>query len=536
VTHMFSGWPIRKKLLLGISLLVLIVSTLAISGFRGVYAYRGLVRSMRHRIEERPLARDLARRVSELRVELGQGRPIHEATADVAGRFSREAFRAKLNEVENALDVYHDRLMQNRDLEESFGDNRDEWDTVHAMKSLVDAVGRQEEEQSWFQGVHMALLSDQMEQLHQLSNQLPEFQDERVRQYTYDVRAQYRTWIALMWVTSLAAPLLLFLLARLFYIWIFQPLQLLIDGSRYVAHGNFQHRIELSTQDEMSELSDAMNAMTRRFQDIRDDLDRQVELRTKQVVRSEQLASVGFLAAGVAHEINNPLASISFGAESLEMRLHDIIQADDEKEDAEHNQEITVARNYLRMIQDEAFRCKRITESLLDFSRMGDSERHDVDLCELVQSVIDMTVHIGQYKGKSIKFHADDTVAAMVNPQEIKQVVLNLITNALESVDVGGVVDVEVKVAANQAVILVTDNGCGMTEEVQQHLFDPFFTRRRNGKGTGLGLSISYRIISEHGGSIDVISDGPGKGAQILVSLPSMPADAKEQRNQYQAA
>ena len=532
---MFSGWPIRKKLLLGISLLVLIVSTLAFSGFRGVYAYRGLVRSMRHRIEERPLARELTGRVSELQVELGQNRPVDVTTADVAGNFFREVFQAKLDEVNEALNAYQNRLEQNRHLEESFGDNRDEWDTVRKMASLMESIEPQfNDPTSWFQDdVHLALLNGQIEDLHELSIQLPLFQDDRVRQYTQNVRAQYRTWIGLMWGSILAVPILLCLLARMFYVWIFHPLQLLIDGSRYVARGNFQHRIALDSRDEMSELSDAMNAMTSRFQDIRADLDREVELRTQQAVRSEQLASVGFLAAGVAHEINNPLASISFAAESLEMRLHEIIQADDEQPDADHNQEITVTRNYLRMIQDEAFRCKQITESLLDFSRIGDSRRHEVDLCELVQGVIDMAAHIGQYKGKAIRFHADQLVSARVDPQEIKQVVLNLITNALESVDVGGWVQVEVRHTAEEAVIQVVDNGCGMTPEVLQHLFDPFFTRRKDGKGTGLGLSISYRIVSEYGGTIEAKSDGPGQGAQFEVNLPVEP---EEKPNQYQAA
>ena len=534
---MFSGWPIRKKLLLGISLLVLIVSTLAFSGFRGVYAYRGLVRSMRHRIEERPLARDLARRVSELRVEIGQLQQIHEETREAASIFPREAFRARFSEVQIALKIYQQWLDQNRELGPSFGDNRDEWETVHKLQSLVDGIDHLDRDQNWWlQDVDMAILNDQLEELHQLSAQLPKFHDERVRQYTYDVRAQYRTWIALTWVTSLAALMLLGLLARLFYVWIFQPLQLLIDGSRYVARGNFQHRIELNTDDEMSELSKAMNAMTQHFQNVRNELDEQVELKTKQVVRSEQLASVGFLAAGVAHEINNPLASISLCAESLEMRLHDIMQADDVKNDDEHNQEITVTRNYLRMIQDEAFRCKQITEKLLDFSRKGDSQRHVADLRELVQSVIDMAAHIGQYKGKTIRFHADAPVCATVNPQEMKQVVLNLITNACDSVDVGGIVDVEVKLAANRAVILVTDDGCGMTEEVQKHLFDPFFTRRRDGQGTGLGLTISHRIISEHNGSIDMTSGGPGQGSQFQISLPATLAKQKEKYDQYQAA
>ena len=135
------------------------------------------------------------------------------------------------------------------------------------------------------------------------------------------MRSQYRALIVGTWATSISAAVVLALLLRLFYHWVFQPLRILIAGSRKVAAGQFGHRIHLDTHDEMAELARAMNDMTARFQAIRDDLDRQVQERTKQVVRSEQLASVGFLAAGVAHEINNPLASIAMCAESLEGRL-----------------------------------------------------------------------------------------------------------------------------------------------------------------------------------------------------------------------
>ena len=129
-----------------------------------------------------------------------------------------------------------------------------------------------------------------------------------------------------------------------------------------------------------------MNAMTTRFQQTRDDLDRQVRERTRQVVRSEQLASVGFLAAGVAHEINNPLASIAICSESLESRLRDILTDQDD----EHAAESEVVNNYIAMIQKEAFRCKQITEKLLDFSRLGDSDRQNTDLRDLVSGVIEM--------------------------------------------------------------------------------------------------------------------------------------------------
>ena len=101
----------------------------------------------------------------------------------------------------------------------------------------------------------------------------------------------------------------------------------MVEGSRQVAGGNYDYRIELNSEDEVAELADALNAMTANFQSIKSDLNRQVQQRTKEVVRSEKMASVGFLAAGVAHEINNPMATIAWSAESLESRIQDILQS-----------------------------------------------------------------------------------------------------------------------------------------------------------------------------------------------------------------
>lgn len=283
--------------------------------------------------------------------------------------------------------------------------------------------------------------------------------------------------------------------------------------------------------------------MTERFQRIRDELDREIKerdelvrQRTKEVVRSEQLAGVGFLAAGVAHEINNPMAVIAWAAEALEMRLHDIIQQDDAKPDGEHNEEISVLRKYLRTIQDEAFRCKGITGRLLDFSRMGDVEKQDTDLGELVQDVIGMIRHLGKYKRKNIELDIPQQVTACVSPQQTQQVVLNLITNALDNLDLDGTVNVGLKIVDGNAELVVRDNGCGMTEEVMQHLFEPFFTRRRDGQGVGLGLSITYRIVQDHDGDIVPSSDGPGCGSQFRVTLPLIAKNDKENEKERKVA
>jgi signal transduction histidine kinase len=145
---------------------------------------------------------------------------------------------------------------------------------------------------------------------------------------------------------------------------------------------------------------------------------------------------------------------------------------------------------------------------------------------------------VGKYQSKRIELRPGEPVTASVNAQEIKQVVLNLLTNALESTDETGQVSVELCQHAGQVELIVSDNGCGMTDEVLEHLFEPFFTRRRHGQGTGLGLSITYRIIEEHGGQIEAASDGPGRGSRFRVWLPLEAENVREKEisHRYQAA
>jgi signal transduction histidine kinase len=218
-------------------------------------------------------------------------------------------------------------------------------------------------------------------------------------------------------------------------------------------------------------------------------------------------------------------------SESLESRLAELLNQTGDAFAAERE----VVRSYLEMIQKEAFRCKQITEKLLDFSRMGDTERHHVDLRDLVAGVIEMLRHLGKYQTKNVVLAGGEPIIAEVCPQEMKQVVLNLITNGLDSIEPGGAVKVAVTSRGADAQIIVTDNGCGMTDDVIQHLFEPFFTRRRGGQGTGLGLSISYRIVEEHHGQITAQSGGLGKGSNFTVTIPlQQPAAAR--RRQTQAA
>jgi two-component system, NtrC family, sensor kinase len=531
-------WSIRNKLLLGVAMLLLIGALLAFSSFRGSYAYRHLARSISYRrATELRLASEISWCVGELRSIVSRVRRQTDlsdrvGTVPLDSWRLREDFRQRYLVLRDALKGYRAQLEEyerEHGADPDSGSRQPEWETVGVLERELDRIRKLNDDDDWvFNELKVDDLDTALAGLHTEALRLPFHLQQRLHQFAGEVRGQYRIWIGLAWISSSLAAVLILVLLHFLWRSVFQPLRSLIHGSRRVARdGDFNHRIHLATHDEVAELAGAMNDMTDRFQKIRDDLDRQiaerdreVQERTRQIVRSEQLASVGFLAAGVAHEINNPLAAIAWCAESLESRLHDIIQADDARPDEEHNAEIGVLRNYLRKIQDEAFRCKGITERLLDYSRLGDMERVSTDLCELVQGVIEMVRHLGRYRQKEIRFQCQRPVIARIGPQEIKQVVLNLITNALDSLDPGGVVTIALSRQGDQAELIVSDNGCGMTAEVLQHLFEPFFTRRRDGQGTGLGLSITYRIIQDHGGEIVPSSNGPGQGSQFRVTLP----------------
>ena len=329
---------------------------------------------------------------------------------------------------------------------------------------------------------------------------------------------QYQTSRVIVWTSALMVLAMLFALATLFHRWVLYPVRLLHRGVRRVARGAFDYKIELKTGDEMQGLAEAFNDMTARLSITYADLERQVQERSRQLVRSERLAGVGFLAAGVAHEINNPLASIAFCSEALENRIGPLL-------DDRDGTDAKVAHNYLRMIQEEAFRCKSITEKLLDFSRCADIQRERTDLAGLIQGVVEMIQHMGKYRGKKIVFQPREAVLAHVDNQEIKQVVLNLVVNALDSMDPGGTLRIDLRHAEGMAEMVFHDDGFGMPAEVLENIFEPFFTKRRVGKGTGLGLSITHRIINQHHGEITATSPGEDQGSTFTVRLPIRPAD-----------
>lgn len=548
---MLKRWPLQYKMYLGGATLWLTLALLAFSGLRGPYAYKHLAWTITKRSAEIPRAAALTKSVAELRA-LGRSVPLDDGDTpahlvvveDPAVRSL--LFRTHLADVRVALQMYREQLQRNASESRlRLADDHAEWQTVREIEHSLERLERMHQSQDLFsKNFARSTVDRELDHLFQLASSLPKHLHDRMQSLLDEVRGEYRTWIYVTWISGVAGATLLVVLMTFFYCAIFKPLRELVEESRKISGGNLNHRIHVNTDDEVAELADAMNEMTEAFQQIRDNLNEQVKQRTREVVRSEQLASVGFLAAGVAHEINNPLASIAWCAESLETRIGELLSSEEEDGEAAgtnaaqaassansagREADVRIVHKYLRRIQDEAFRCKGITEKLLDFSRLGDVEKLPTDLNELVRSVIEMVQTLGKYREKVVHFEASESVIASVHAAEIKQVVLNLLTNALDSLDPGGQVRVELCRRGEQAELLVSDNGCGMTDEVLKHLFEPFFTRRRDGQGTGLGMSITYRIVHDHGGGIEAHSDGPGRGSRVQVVLPLSLRDKRAQ-------
>lgn len=535
---MLKRRSIRTKLIVALTLLSAIVVLLASSGFWGLYRYRQLANAISERAMEIQYANKLKQLSQALRESHKRSRYLNsQGLIDSQGygvdfldplfnmgNSERRGFDATLDMFTNNLALYEDKVASTGGksvLVDSVRRNRSLGSIRASLGSVQELHG-----QAMADANTQSSLSRKLKDLDEQTGEHVQLIQNGLEKFSDDVRGQYRAWIAMAWSCTVLAFLMVALLLWSLRSLVVKPFQTLLDGSRLVAGGQFDHRIDLGTGDELSELAEAMNEMTDRFQGAYSkltlwctDLDRQVRERTREVIQNEQLASVGFLAAGVAHEINNPLAAVAWSAESLQSRMGEIamLQGNERVVDDELCEALTTN---LRRIEDEAYRCKGITEKLLDFSRMSDVQRGSTDLVELVADVVTMVGKVGKFRCKTLRTHFDTDVTAYVNPQQIRQVVLNLVTNALESVTCDGAVDVYVKNESPCASVVVEDNGCGMTQEVLRHLFEPFFTRRRDGTGTGLGLSITYRIVSQHGGSLNAHSDGEGCGSRLEMLLP----------------
>lgn len=336
----------------------------------------------------------------------------------------------------------------------------------------------------------------------------------RIEQKQDDANRKRHATMLVMAILSSAVILGAVLVGMAQYRSVMNPLKRLADGVRTIAAGQFANRIRPEGHAEFAALAGDFNRMAAELDDLYRDLEQKVAAKSKELVRSERLASVGYLAAGVAHEINNPIGIIAGHAEFALQQMQRNPGADT----------LADAEKTLRVVCEEAFRCKEIVAQLLSLARPGDENRRPVSLGTVAASVVATVGGLGQFRGRRLTLNAADgeDLRVVAREGEMKQVVLNLTLNALEAIGPEGEVRIDVAKRDGWVELTVSDNGRGMSPQVLERVFEPFFTAKRGlaPPGTGLGLSITHAIVESHGGRIAASSEGPGQGSRFVVQLP----------------
>jgi len=329
--------------------------------------------------------------------------------------------------------------------------------------------------------------------------------------------------------TLMAFLFIVFLLVILYFATsrITNPLQKMVVATQEIAKGDLSHKVEVKSKDEIGYLADSFNQMTADLKTANQKLiewgktlEKKVEERTKELremqehlIQSEKLASLGKLAAGIAHEINNPLGGIL---------IYSHLLLEDTSKKSPHYEN-------LKKIVKETSRCKDIVRGLLEFARPKEPEMTLININDAVDR--SLAIVEGQTIFQNItldKTYASDLPKIVADESQLQQVFMNIIINAAEAMDGKGKLSLRTSMNTDRThiEIKISDTGHGIKEEDKKRLFEPFFSTKEVGKGTGLGLAISYSIIQKHQGTIEVESQ-EGKGSAFIVKLPIM----KESKN-----
>lgn len=343
--------------------------------------------------------------------------------------------------------------------------------------------------------------------------------------FAYTFNRQY-PGVSLFEVLLYGGPFVIivsFVLCLILYNFVTKPISYLVDGMDRLGKGDMDFRINLTTKDEIGMLARSFDSMAEELKEYRSKmedwtkrLEEEVQKKTEeiykaqeQLINAEKLASLGRMAAGVAHEINSPLTGIVTFSHLMLKRTPPEKQQDIED---------------LNIIIDQAERCSKIIKGLLGFSRKTASEKAPVNLNTLVENTLAMVRN--QAKFYNIEFDirfAQEIPEITVDPNQIQQVFLNLLINAADAMDKRGRITIGTRLVEHEGTRFIemefTDSGHGIPEEIQGRIFEPFFTTKPTGKGTGLGLAVSYGIIKKHGGNIFVRST-PGQGSSFFIRFP----------------
>ncbi len=297
------------------------------------------------------------------------------------------------------------------------------------------------------------------------------------------------------------------------------PINRLLTATEKITGGQYSQRLSMSGSAELARLAHAFNEMAASLQNKDRLVAEQMTALEKansdlgqareESVRTEKMASIGLLAAGMAHEIGTPLASIMGYAE---------LSASEQPDNS-------AIQDYARRITEDCSRIDRIVRGLLDFSRPRTSCGENTDVRSVVLSTVDLMTQQGAFKQLNLSLEMDEgLLTARCDQHQLQQVVINLLLNSRDATPSGGTITVSAGRDGARIRLDVRDSGTGIPEESIKHIFDPFFTTKPPGKGTGLGLAISARIVEGFGGRITVASR-VGEGSRFTVWLPQVQAE-----------
>jgi two-component system, NtrC family, sensor kinase len=297
------------------------------------------------------------------------------------------------------------------------------------------------------------------------------------------------------------------------------PIHAMAEAAQKVAQGDYSQKVEIKSDDEVGYLAQSFNTMTseleRAHQELREwteKLERKVEQRTTELrtmqghlLQTEKMAAIGKLAAGVAHEINNPLTGVLTNSSLM---LKDLSPDDPWRED-------------LQGIVNETLRCRKIVKGLLDFARQTKPQKQSLNLNQIVTDVLALVRNQASFRDVAIQADLDTSLpSVMADGDQMKQVFLNIVLNAADAMPRGGELRIlsSFDPARKTVTVRISDTGMGIPEEMRDRLFEPFATTKKT--GTGLGLAVAYGIVERHKGTLNAES-APGRGATFIITLPS---------------
>jgi two-component system NtrC family sensor kinase len=311
--------------------------------------------------------------------------------------------------------------------------------------------------------------------------------------------------LGMLCFTAIAAFLLTFFYMKR----MMQPIENIVKTSKRLMQGELNARCNIRASGEMGLLCSTIDQMADAFEKYEKNLQKETQL---QIGQSEKLAAIGRLAAGIAHEINNPLTSIlNFAHLVSEKKTND-------EEDLRD----------LNIIIDETNRVRKIVRELLDFARQSPAKKESLDINQILQQLVSLIIKQKEFREIRFMENYDDKLGTVhADKNQIQQVFLNLLLNSAESIAQEGTITISTQHQPDHCIISIGDTGCGIRSEDLDKIFDPFYTTKPVGRGTGLGLSVSYGIVKQYQGEISCDSK-EGEGSTFSVTLPYQPLSKDE--------